>query len=141
MLQQDYIMRLIREFFAALQRALEKNELEDRTKALHELYEQYVGPYEFYQAATIEQVMEKIEEYPEEQRIHRMEMLAELYYVEAGMRSAPVAEQLYMQAYLLFRFIDTHSGLYSLERRKKIEEIEQKLKMGNSLNPSMKKEN
>ena len=44
MLQQDYFLRLIREFFAALQKALEKNEIEDRTKAIHELYDQYVGP-------------------------------------------------------------------------------------------------
>ena len=43
MLQQDYIMRLIREFFAALQRALEKPEIEDRTKAIHQLYLQYLG--------------------------------------------------------------------------------------------------
>ena len=129
MLQQDYFLRLIREFFAALQRALEKNEIEDRTKAIHELYEQYVGPYEFYQAATIEQIMTDIERYPENQRINRLEMLAELYYVEADLRSTPFREHLYNQAYLLFRFIDTHSGVYSIERKEKIAEIEKKLQV------------
>ena len=72
MLQQDYIMRLIREFFAALQRLLEKNEVEDKTKALHEMYEQYLGPYEFYQGASMDEVMQSFEKFPEEQRIHRM---------------------------------------------------------------------
>ena len=129
MLQQDYIMRLIREFFAALQRALEKNEIEDRTKAIHELYDQYVGPYEFYQNATIEEVMTDIERYPEEQRIHRLEMLAELYYVEAPLRVLPFRDQLYRQAYLLFRYIDSHSGVYSFDRKKKIEEIEKKIQV------------
>ena len=129
MLQQDYFLRLIREFFAALQRALEKNEIEDRTKAIHELYDQYVGPYEFYQNATIEEVMTDIERYPENQRINRLEMLAELYYVEASLRVPPFSEQLYNQAYLLFRYIDTHSGVYSIERKEKIAEIEQKLKI------------
>ena len=129
MLQQDYIMRLIREFFAALQRALEKNEIEDRTKAIHELYDQYVGPYEFYQNATIEEVMKDIKRYPEEQRIHRLEMLAELYYVEAPLRVLPFSDQLYRQAYLLFRYIDSHSGVYSFDRKKKIEEIEKKIQV------------
>ena len=129
MLQQDYFLRLIREFFAALQRALEKNEIEDRTKAVHELYEQYVGPYEFYQAATIEQIMTDIERYPENQRINRLEMLAELYYVEADLRSTPFREHLYNQAYLLFCFIDTHSGVYSIERKEKIAEIEKSYKL------------
>ena len=131
MLQQDYFLRLIREFFAALQRALEKNEIEDRTKAIHELYEQYVGPYEFYQDATIEEVMTDIERYPENQRIQRLEMLAELYYVEASLRVPPFSEHLYNQAYLLFRFIDTNSGVYSIERKQKIAEIEKKLKIEN----------
>ena len=124
MLQQDYFLRLIREFFAALQRALEKNEIEDRTKAIHELYEQYVGPYDFYQNATIDQVMTDIKRYPEDQRIQRLEMLAELNYTEAGLRVPPFSEHLYNQAYLLFRFIDTHSGVYSIERREKIEKLE-----------------
>ena len=131
MLQQDYFLRLIREFFAALQRALEKNEIEDRTKAIHELYEQYVGSYEFYQDATIEEVMTDIERYPENQRIQRLEMLAELYYVEASLRVPPFIEHLYNQAYLLFRFIDTNSGVYSIERKQKIAEIEKKLKIEN----------
>ena len=106
-----------------------KNEIEDRTKAIHELYDQYVGPYEFYQNATIEEVMTDIERYPEEQRIHRLEMLAELYYVEAPLRVLPFRDQLYRQAYLLFRYIDSHSGVYSFDRKKKIEEIEKKIQV------------
>ena len=70
-----------------------------------------------------------IEQYPENQRINRLEMLAELYYVEASLRVPPFSEQLYNQAYLLFRYIDTHSGVYSIERKEKIAEIEQKLKI------------
>jgi hypothetical protein len=51
-------------------------------------------------------------------------MLAELYYTEAGLRVPPFSEHLYNQAYLLFRLIDTHSGVYSIERREKIEKLE-----------------
>ena len=54
MLQRDYIQRLIREFMAALERMLEKKEVEVRREKIKELYNQYVGPYAFYSIATIE---------------------------------------------------------------------------------------
>jgi hypothetical protein len=127
MLQQDYIMRLIREFFAALQRLLEKNEIEDKTKALHEMYEQYLGPYEFYQDASMDEVMQSFEKYPEEQRIHRMEMLAELYYVESGMRALPFNDILLRRALPLFEWIDRHSGVYSFDRLRKMDDIKKRL--------------
>ena len=53
MLQRDYIQRLIREFMAALERMLEKKEVEVRREKIKELYDQYVGPYAFYSIATI----------------------------------------------------------------------------------------
>ncbi len=127
MLQQDYIMRLIREFFAALQRALEKPEIEDRTKAIHELYVQYLGNYEFYQNATVEEAFEAIGRYPEEQRLYRIEMLAELYYAEAEVRMAPFAETLLQRALPLFEYVDQHSRLYSFDRKRKMEEIHRRI--------------
>ena len=57
MLHRDYIQRLIREFMAALERMLEKKEVEVRREKIKELYNQYVGPYAFYSIATIEDVM------------------------------------------------------------------------------------
>ena len=54
MLQRDYIQRLIREFMAALERMLEKKEVEVRREKIKELYNQYVGPYAFYSIATSE---------------------------------------------------------------------------------------
>ena len=127
MLQQDYIMRLIREFFAALQRLLEKNEIEDKTKALHEMYEQYLGPYEFYQGASMDEVMQSFEKFPEEQRIHRMEMLAELYYVESNMRALPFNDILRRRDLPLFEWIDRHSGVYSFDRLRKMDDIKKRL--------------
>lgn len=123
MLQQDYIMRLIREFFAALQRALEKPEIEDRTQAVHQLYERYLGEYEFYQNATVEEALEAIADYPEEQRLYRVEILAELYYAEAGLRATPIGETLMRRALPLFEYVDLHSKIYSFDRKRKMEEI------------------
>ena len=127
MLQQDYIMRLIREFFAALARALEKPEIEDRAKAIHQLYLQYLGDYEFYQNATIEEGLERISHFPEEQRLYRTEMLAELYYAESDLRPAPIAETLLWRALPLFEYVDRHSKLYSFDRLRKMDEIRRRI--------------
>ena len=64
MLQRDYIQRLIREFMAALERMLEKKEVEVRREKIKELYNQYVGPYAFYSIATIEDVIRRWQELP-----------------------------------------------------------------------------
>ena len=128
MIQQDYFIRVIREFFAALARALEKKEIEGRSKAIHEMYEQYLGSYEFYQNATPEEAIEQIMLlYPEEQRYQRMEMLAELYYAEAEWRVYPINMGLLQRALTLFEIIDRNSGIYSLARADKIRSIRRRI--------------
>ena len=128
MIQQDYFIRVIREFFAALARALEKKEIEDRSKAIHEMYEQYLGSYEFYQNATPEEAIEHIlQHYPEEQRYQRLEMLAELYYAEAEWRAYPINMGLLQRALTLFEIIDHNSGIFSLARADKIRSIKRRI--------------
>ncbi len=84
MLQQDYIMRLIQEFAAALRKFLQKPEGEDKDTMLRDLYRQYVGDYEFYHTAATEDALASMEQYDERERTHRIEMLAELYYTGEG---------------------------------------------------------
>ena len=133
MLQQDYFIRLIREFFAALARALEKNEVEAQSEAVHELYRQYLGSDEFFQNATIEEAMDYIQlHYPEEQRIQRLEMLAELYYAEADLRAYPIGETLLTRALPLFEYVDRHSGIFSIMRIHKIDAIRRRINANRS---------
>ena len=133
MIQQDYFIRLIREFFAALARALEKNEVEAQSEAVHELYRQYLGSYEFFQNATIEEAMDYIQlYYPEEQRIQRLEMLAELYYAEADLRAYPIGETLLTKALPLFEYVDRHSGIFSIMRTQKIDAIRRRINANRS---------
>ena len=128
MIQQDYFIRVIREFFAALARALEKKKIEDRSKAIHEMYCQYLGSYEFYQNASPEEAIEQIMLlYPEEQRYQRMEMLAELYCAEADWRVYPINMSLLERALTLFEIIDRNSGIYSLARADKIRSIRRRI--------------
>ncbi|NPD93227.1 hypothetical protein [Xylanibacter muris] len=122
MLERDYIMRLIREFTEALELLLKKDIRKQKTE-IQKMYDQYVGPYSFYNTAAIEDVMESMEQFHPDERIHRMEMLAELYYAEAGMQSSPIRNMLLEKAYALFDFIDNHDKTYNINRLAKIAEI------------------
>ena len=128
MLQRDYIHRLIREFMAALQRLVEKDEIKDRQEAVRTLFNQYMGDYAFYHTSTLDDIMRMMEKYPEDERLARIEMLAELYYAEADTMSEPVRTGILERAFMLFDFIDRHGRTFSLDRMEKMEAIKKGLK-------------
>ena len=72
MLQRDYIKRLIREFAEALRRMLDQKEVTKRRESIRQLYEQYLGPYNLYHFATIDELMLAIQSYPEDERLERL---------------------------------------------------------------------
>lgn len=128
MLQRDYIKRLIREFAEALRRMLDQKEVTKRRESIRQLYEQYLGPYNLYHFATIDELMLAIQSYPEDQRMERLAMLAELYYAEADTEaSAHDRETLLQKAFNLFDFLERESGVYSIERRGKMAELMKQL--------------
>lgn len=131
MLQRDYISRLIREFMAALQRYLEKDEITERKKAAEDLYRQYLGSYEFYHTSSLDDIMKSFERYPEEERLSRIEMLAELYYAEADMLSEPIRTSQLNLSLALFDFIDRHDKTFSLDRINKMSDIQRRIGMAN----------
>lgn len=130
MLQRDYILRLIREFMAALERMLEKKEVTDRREEIKQLYEQYVGPYALYHNATIDEVLLALAGMDEEQRLPRMEMLAELFYAEADTVSNPERDFLLEKAFALFSIIEREGKTYSLKRRWKMQDIQERISNG-----------
>ena len=128
MIERDYIMRLIRQFMAAIARFLDKKGQQDDDEKIKELYETYFGDYTFFHVATLDEVMESFQKYPEGERIYRIEMLAELYFHEADLRSEPLREEMLEKAFNLFSFVDRNSKTYSFERINKINEIQTKRK-------------
>lgn len=130
MLQRDYILRLIREFMAALERMLEKKEVADRREEIKQLYEQYVGPYALYHNATIDEVLLALAGMDEEQRLPRMEILAELFYAEADTVSNPERDFLLEKAFALFSIIEREGKTYSLKRRWKMQDIQERISNG-----------
>lgn len=127
MIHQDYFIRVIRAFFEALARAMNIKNEKDRSNAIHELYEQYLGEYEFFQNATVEDALVRLSRFPEEERIDRAEMLAELYFVEADVRVYPICETLLERALALFEYVDSQGKTYSADRLKKMEDIRRRL--------------
>ena len=128
MLQRDYIQRLIREFMAALERMLEKDEVSVRHEKIKELYEQYVGPYAFYHIATIDDVMKAMAGIEDpETRLSKMDMLAELYYHEADLESKPLRDELLNKAFMLFDYVESHGDTFSIDRRNKMRLIKDSL--------------
>ena len=128
MIERDYIMRLIRQFLAALARFLNKKEHQNDEEEIKELYETYIGDYTFFHSASTDEIMDSFLKYPEGERIYRIEMLAELYYREADLKSEPMREDLLDKAFKLFSFVDRNSKTFSLERINKINEIQTKRK-------------
>ena len=113
---------------AALQRLIEKKEVDQRQEEVRRLFTQYMGDYAFFHIGSIDDVMQWFERYHEEERLDRMSMLAELYYAEADTMSEPVRTEVLDRAFMLFDFVDRHSRTYSPERLKKMNEITEKVR-------------
>ncbi len=128
MIERDFIMRLIRQFMVALSRFSEKKGQQDDEEEIKKLYETYLGSYDFYHISTWDEVMKSFGQYPEQERMYRMEMLAELYYREADLKSEPLREMLLDKAFNLFSFIDENSKTYSMDRKTKMNDIITKIK-------------
>ena len=123
MIRQDYFIRLVKEFAAALQRAMAKKDYEKRREAIKDLYTQFVGDYQFYHTSTIDEVMKEAESFPEEERLMKLEMLAELYFAEADYLSNPFKEVILNKAYSLYLFVDKYSNDYSIDRKHKLDTL------------------
>lgn len=127
MLERDYIMRLVREFAEALELLLDRKDRDRQREEMRSMYNRYVGPYEFYHTGAVEDVMQSFEQFREDERLSRMEMLAELYYAEADMQSGPTRDMLLQKAMAMFSFVDRHDRTYSLVRTAKMDTIRRRL--------------
>ncbi|MBQ1774459.1 MAG: hypothetical protein IIZ97_09550 [Prevotella sp.] len=126
MLQQDYILRIIREFMEALQLYVSRQkDVKKKQEKILELYDSYVGDHVFYHTATMDDVMDSFTQWPVEERLYRMEMLAELYYAETEVKTGPMRQMLLERAMQMFVFIDRNSRTFSFDRQSKISRIQE----------------
>lgn len=129
MLERDYIMRLIRQFFEALEKLKEeKAEKQSSTLQLeiHSMYRAYFHqPESFFYEQDAEFILHYIQtEFPKQEFLQRIEMLSELLCYDASIKSsAKEKKELYRKALYTMEYLDTHSDTFSFERRRKIGEI------------------
>lgn len=127
MLQRDYFIRIIEEFMAALGRFLEKKVDERSDEDLKELYRQYVGSYDVLRNLSFKEILQYAgEQYRPDERIQRLDMLAELLYAEGSYKNAPLRDMLLGKAFQLFDYVETNGKDFSLRRRQIMQEIKEK---------------
>ena len=62
-------------------------------------------------------------EWNNNERIDRLEMLAELLYAEGSYKTNPLRNMLLEKAYLLFIYVDEKQNIYSIDRKEKIAKL------------------
>ena len=133
MLQRDYFIRLIEEFNAAISRFLTKKDDElKRDKDLKDLYRQYVGEYDDLRNLSVDELLTCAkEQWEEEERIDKVNMVAELLYAEGSYKGQPLRQMLMEKSYRLFDYVEANGSTFSIDRRQKMEAMRQEL--GNKL--------
>lgn len=133
MLQRDYFIRLIEEFNAAISRFLTNKDDElKRDKDLKDLYRQYVGEYDDLRNLTVDELLTYAkEQWKEEERIDKINMVAELLYAEGSYKGQPLRQMLMEKSYRLFDYVEANDSTFSIDRRQKMEAMRQEL--GNKL--------
>lgn len=129
MLQRDYFIRLIEEFNAAISRFLTKKDDElKRDKDLKDLYRQYVGEYDDLRNLSVDELLTYAkDQWKEEERIDKINMVAELLYAEGSYKGQPLRQILLEKAYALFDYVEANDSTFSIDRRQKMEAMRQEL--------------
>ena len=129
MLQRDYFIRLIEEFNAAISRFLTKKDDDlKRDKDLKDLYRQYVGEYDDLRNLSVDELLTYAkEQWKEEERIDKINMVAELLYAEGSYKGQPLRQILLEKAYALFDYVEANSSTFSISRHQKMETMRQEL--------------
>ena len=123
MLERDYIKRLIRQFFEAIEKLKEKKAEKD-----HSMYRAYfLQPVSFFYEQDTEFILHYLyTTFQPEEVLQRVEMLSELFLYDASVESNPqTRKMLQKKGFLLLKHLDTHSNTFSFDRRRKMAELEQ----------------
>lgn len=133
MIERDYIMRLVRMFFDALEKLFEKAETEPLRveQELKSMYAAYFGKSEsYFYKGDVDDILAFLKSaYPPKELLYRVEMLAELLFRDAIIKtSACEKTDLLGKSVWLFEYLDRYSDTFSFERRRKIAEIRDLIK-------------
>jgi hypothetical protein len=134
MYEEDYIMRIIQEFFLALDKAIHgKKNLDnpsDQENSVSDLYSSYFqADSAFFYGYDVMTIFGFLRERCEEQDLPMMiEMISELFYQDALLKTDDALKaNLLEKALFFFIYLDEQSDTYSVERMDKIAFIKRTL--------------
>lgn len=121
MYKQDYLMRMLKQFFEMLEKLIEmkkKKKHEEVQVYLNEIFNSFLEqPKEFYSHLSTEEI---IHSFQEEQREIKVEIVAELFYQDASLNNDT---ELFRKSLILYEYLQKQSSTYSFGRAEKIEKI------------------
>lgn len=126
MLERDYIKRLIRQFFDALEKLIEKKEYlpqENIQLEFEGMYRTYfLESKEFFCTQDKEYLLMYLcRTFERHELLDRVEILAELLYQDALIQSSDDEQKNLLEKSLyLLEYLDQHSDTFSFERKGKI---------------------
>jgi len=127
MFKKDYLLRLIEEAIRLMAKAvnlIDDNDLEQAEKQIAKTYELLKANPQWNNLSIIE-LIKTIEN--AELDDHRMEIVADLFQVEAQLKEAEQkdneANQLLIKALAIYEYVDKTSTTYSFERVAKIDKL------------------
>ena len=134
MYEEDYFMKLIQEFFLALDKAIHgKKSLgnpSDQENSVSDLYGSYFqADSAFFYGYDVMTILGFLRERCEEQDLPMMvEMISELFYQDAMLKTDDALKANLLEKALFFlSYLDEQSDTYSVERKDKIALIKRML--------------
>jgi primosomal protein N'' len=133
MLQEDFILRLVREFIEALALFISRMKGKDDLE-IHVEFDKFYNRFfeqksDYFKSMSAEEMIQDvIDRYPESNRLPRIEMLADLLYSEGSLISKALESQkkdLWEKSLHLYEYLQDNDLTYSLPRLKKLDEIAQ----------------
>jgi len=132
MLQRDYIMRILQQFYDALHKLvnnIEAEKIEDVQQQLKGMYLDYLKKdSSFFYENDVNTIIQFLGDGKDKDSIAKINMLAELLYNDAILNQYSETKQKNLSKTLeLLRFIKSKDKTFSAERDSKIEQIKELL--------------
>lgn len=130
MIEKDYIMRILQQFFAALNNLINNKRNVGNDEILVQLKDLYLSQlgneYAFFYYNDIEKIKQSIIDDNHDNTLARCTILSELYYHDGILNSDQELKiNLLKKALHLLRYIDEKSNTYSLERKSRIQFLDE----------------
>ena len=126
MLKRDYILRIIQELFAAIDKLLhgDTRELTERQRDLEAMYTIFGHDAQYFRSSTKDEILETMTVFSEDY-VQRVEMLAEIMYADAQLfiGNYEVRREIIAKSLDLYTYVEERSDEFSITRMQRMDEL------------------